>query len=167
MNLLNSKKGGLFDYILPILILFGFAFMVFFARLFFDNFFSIFDTLGINSPAATKAIAGFTGAMNLFDSVGALLLIVFIIAIAISSYKVAAPPVFFVIMFVFSFFLGFISYFINYLFVKIVETGIFNTVTSHYPILILLCSNLHWVSLFLVVIGSITLYSKKDQGQYV
>ena len=48
-----------------------------------------------------------------------------------------------------------------------VSYSIFSAVIVSFPKTILICTNLHWVMLAMMVIGSITLYGKREKGQFV
>ena len=53
----------------------------------------------------------------------------------------------------------------NYIFSEIVNQSVFNAVVVHFPKTIIICTNLHWIMLIMIVIGSITLFAKREQGQ--
>lgn len=168
MNLSKSKKGQFHNYMAVVIFLFGFIFLSMLGYLLFDTFVSEFTGAGYGTDdASQKAIKGFTRGMNSFDYIVALLMVVMIIAIGITSYNVASPPIFFIITFIMAIFLGLTSYFFNILFAEIVNTGLFNTITNHFPISLFIGQNFHWVAIVALVVGSITLYAKSDKGQYV
>jgi len=167
-NLLNSKRGTVMDFIAPIVSLFTFIFMIVFARLLYNNMIAVYISSGyVSSDAAIGAVAGFTRGMNAFDYIGGILLIVFVVALAVSNYKVNASPIFFWVNFLFASFLGFVSYFFNYALISMLSVDIFSLVLVSFPISILIASNFHWIALLFFAVGNITLYAKRDKGQYV
>jgi len=168
MNLFKSKRGQFQNYMAVVVFIFGFIFLSLIGYALYDGFISEFTGAGYGTDdASQKAIKGFNRGMNLFDGIIVLIMVVFLIAIALTSYKLASPPIFFIITFIMAIFLGIASYFFNILFAEIIGTGVFNTVTNHFPISLIIAQNFHWIALVALIIGSITLYAKKDKGQYV
>lgn len=166
--LFGSKKGSVMNYIAPIVALFIFIFMIIFARVLYNNIISVYVSSGFaSSSAAVDAIKGFTLAMDAFDYIAAILLIIFVVALGVSNYKINAAPIFFWVNFVFAAFLGFVSYFFNYALISIISNSIFEAVLVSFPISILIASNFHWIALMFFAVGNITLYAKRDKGQYV
>lgn len=167
-NLFDSKKGTIMNFIAPIISLFTFIFMIVFARVLYNNIINVYISSGFaSSDAAIGAIAGFTLAMNAFDYIGGILLMVFVVALGVTNYKISASPIFFWVNFMFVAFLGFVSYFFNYALISILSNEIFGLVLVSFPISILIASNFHWIALLFFAVGNITLYAKRDKGQYV
>ena len=168
MKILLNYKGQAKNYIGIIVFLFLFGFISMVGYLIYSNTMSAFDDAGfLNDESVNKAKAGFDRAMGVWDYLLATSMILLLIGAGITSYTLATPPIFFIISFVLSIFLGLISYFFNYLFYEIVSNSVFSTITVFFPLTILICTNFHWIALASIVIGSITLYAKKDRGQYV
>jgi len=90
-----------------------------------------------------------------------------IIAIGLTSFKLAADTAFFILSFILAPVLGFISYLFNFVFAQVVSNVAYDTVRGIFPRTILICTNLHWVALVAFAVGSITLFAKKREGQYV
>ena len=167
-NLLCSKKANVMNYIAPIITLFSFIFIIIFARVIYNKIIEVYISSGFaSSNEAIQAITGFTLAMNAFDYITALIMIVFVIALGVTNYKINAAPIFFWVNFVFAAFLGFISYYFNYALISIISNEIFQVVLGSFPMSILIGSNFHWIALLFFAVGNITLYAKRDKGQYV
>jgi len=167
MNLFNSKKGGLGDYLVPSILFITLTLSLFISTMVLSQYSTTFQTTSVSSPETTQALTDFISALNLFDGLSALLLVSFVITLAVSSYRIASPPIFFILTIIYGFILGFINYLFTYVFVLIAEESVFSSILVYYPILTAVCTNLQWVGLLMIVIGSITLYAKKDQGQYI
>ena len=156
------------NYIAPIIAMFSFIFMIIFARVLYNKIIEVYVNSGfVTHQAAIDAIKGFTLAMNAFDYIAAIVMIVFVIALGVSNYKISAAPIFFWVNFFFAAFLGFVSYFFNYALISIISNNIFEVVLVSFPISILIASNFHWIALLFFAVGNITLYAKRDKGQYV
>jgi len=166
MNILNSKKGQAENYFTVVTYLFAFGFISMLALVLYNSFIDIFSSLSYWDADTIYAHGSFLFTLHLFDYIIVLVMVVLIIGIGITSYKLAAPPVFFVITFIMAAFYGLVSYYFNFMFQQMVGNTIFDSVIAYFPRTILICTNLHWVMLASIIIGSITLYAKKDQGQY-
>jgi hypothetical protein len=162
-----GKKGQYHNYLAVIIFLFVFGFMTILSYLILSNFVTQLSTTGYYSPEMASAAGHFLGGLRIMDVIMVLIMVVLIIGIGITSYMVASPAVFFLITFLMAGFLGFISYFFNYLFATIVKEPMFSAIIAYFPITIMICTNLHWVMLACIIVGSITLYAKRDKGQYV
>jgi len=170
----RKKKGSLaMDVLTVVIVIFVFALIGLFFRVVFNNVVDAFTTAGIindSDPQAAQANTvrdAFTRGANAWDYVMVLLLVGVLIGIGVLSYKIAAPPVFFLLMWIYAPFLGLASYFFNYVFSLVVSLDVFVAVQSSFPITLVVCTNLHWVALLAIAIGSITLYVKRDKGQFV
>jgi len=127
-----------------------------------------YESSGIlTTDEMTETAIKFKAAFNLFDKIILIIAIILIIGIAITSYKLAANPVFYVITFISAAFYAFIAYFFSYMFIQIVSNSVFTTILTRFPMTILLLTNLHWFALALIVVGAITLYGKKPEGQFL
>lgn len=87
--------------------------------------------------------------------------------VGLTSFKLNTAPAFFIVTFVMGIFLGFVSYFFNFLFQNLVSDAVFSTTLLLFPRTLLICTNFHWISLIVMVVGSITLYAKKDNSGIV
>ena len=107
----------------------------------------------------------FTAAFHVYDYITVILAVVFVIGIAVTSWKLNTAPVFFIVTFILAAFLGVVSYFFNYWFSQLVSQVALSSAIAAFPRTIIICTNFHWFSLLLVVIGSITLYAKRENPQ--
>ena len=96
-----------------------------------------------------------------------LFVVALIIGIAVTTYRLASPPIFFIVNLFTAFFYGFFSYFLSYLFQSFTDAPLLAATLLYFPKTVLICTNLHWVALICIVVGSITLFGKKPQGQYI
>jgi hypothetical protein len=119
-----------------------------------------FPTLVILQESEQK----FIDAYAVFDNLFVFIMIALLIGIGITSYKLATSKVFFLISFILAGLYGMVAFFFSYMFGQIASQPILSTVTLIFPNTILVCTNLHWVSLAMIIISSITLYAKRDGG---
>lgn len=168
-ELLKNKKAQFDNYAIVITFLFVFGFTSIIAVLMYN---SIITAMGNNiatfngSVAETTALRFQTG-MQILDYLTILLMIVLIIGVGVTSYRLNSAPVFFIVSILMASFLGMISYFFSYIFSQLVSQAVFTTTITIFPRTIIVCTNLHWVALVVFIIGSITLYAKKEQGKIV
>jgi len=168
MNLSHfNRKGQMDSYIAVVVFLFVFGFLSFLAVLLLNRFISAFQAAGYYDAAASLVGSNFMAALRLLDYIIVFVLVALIIGIGLTSYRLNAAPAFFVISVLMASFLGFIGYFFSYAFIQIVSQPVFSAITYAFPITILVCSNLHWVALVVFIIGSITLYAKKEEGRFI
>ena len=167
MKLLNfkNKKGQAENYFAVIVALFAFGFIAILAYVIQFQMNSEFASANV-LPPGTDQPEKYLGAIALHDYIIVLLMVVFIVLIGITSYRISTIPVFFVVTFIMSAFYGFVSYFFNYLFSQMVSESVFNTAIVHFPKTLIICTNFHWIMLANIIIGSITLYAKKSRGQF-
>jgi hypothetical protein len=163
-NLLKSKKGQAGNYIAAIILLLAFGITLFFNALMLVTVMDKFDTEGYLTAGIIKNTADkFVNVFMIMDYITVLLMVGLLIGVGITSYRIAAAPGFFIASIIMLPFLGFVSYFFNYLFIQIVSQSVFTTVYAFYPRTILICTNFHWILLAMFIIGSITLYGKNPQ----
>ena len=167
MTLLSSKKGQILNYMIVITTLFIFGVMSLIAAVLMQGVIQGFTDAGMYTGVISETGAKFLSAILLFDKVILFLAVGFIISIGITSFKLAAPPAFFILSFIMAAFYGFISYFFNYLFFQMASNEVFAAVTVSFPLTLILCTNLHWIALAVFIVGSITLYAKRDTSQLV
>jgi len=168
MSLLKGKRGQVNSFIGGVVFIFAFFLIWIFAYLILSNFVSEFSGAGFNTPVMDDVSAKFLWGFGLFDSVAIIILLAVIGGVAYSSFKVATHPIFFVITFVLAPFLAFMAYMLSYVFSQIVSNPAFNSVVLVFPRSILIGTNLHWVMLACIVVGSVAMFGKKsDRGQFV
>lgn len=156
-----NKRGQIHNYIAVIVFLFLIGFLSILGYLLMNELVTAYAASGHYGVAAAKAGEGFLFGLKVFDYTIIILMVCLIIGIGITSYKLAAPPIFFVVTIAMAAFLGFISYFFSYLFKEMVSDAIFAGTLLFFPRTVTICTNLHWVALACIIVGSITLYAKK------
>lgn len=169
MNLYNCKKGQITNYLAVIVWLFLFIFIIAIGTKIFNAFESSANDIPVvaDSENAQKALKYFGYAFNIWDGLVILFMAILIIGVGVTSYRIATPPVFFIVSFIMAIFLGLISYIFNFMAQEILSQQVFDSVISSLPYSVIIVQNFHWIGLLAFVVGSITLYAKRDQGQYV
>jgi len=163
-----KKKGQASQNVfVAVFFLFSFGILSIIGALVTYNILDEFATLPMYDSNMASASGGFRFAITLFDKIAALFMVVFIIGIGVTSFRLATSQVFFLVSFVMAAFYGLASYYFNYIFAQIIGQSVFLSITAIFPVTILICTNLHWVALAMVVVGSITLYAKKERGQFL
>jgi len=162
-----NKRSQISSRLAVIGFLFAFGFMSIIGYLMFDQYDTYFETTGYYSSEVENVADKFRSGLQLFDWIIIGLMVVLIIGVAITSYSLASAPVFFIVMFLSAAFEGFISYFFNFMFAQLVSSSAFTATLVHFPRTVLICTNLHWVALTSIVVGAITMYGKKQQGQFL
>jgi len=167
MNLFASKKGQVENYFVPILMLFSIGVMTIIGFLTFTSFVDGFkETQFYDNETMDPVVENFKAGYFIIDTLIVVLLVVALIAIGLTSFRVNASPGFFIVSIISGTALVVVSFFFNFLFIEIVSNEVFNGVVAFFPKTILVCTNLHWVALAGFVIGSITLYAKKEKGEF-
>jgi len=162
MGLIQSKKGGLLDsYIVIPIFLFIFGFTSILAFYIWGAFVDAFTTTGIYTGQVAATGGKFTGVFMIFDSITVFIMIALILGIAVTSYRIKVPAIYFIVMLIMGIFLGLVSYFFNFIFSQLVSVSQFDAVRVYFAKTILICTNLHWVMLIAIIVGSILTYSKK------
>ena len=167
IRLFGCKKAQADSYFAVIAALFALALSFIISMLVLTTFTTQFIATGYCDATCQSTAANFAWALRLFDSIIIIVVVTLIIAVGLTSYKLPASAAFFVISFLFAPILGYVSYFFNYVFSQIVSQAAFDAVRAFFPRTILVCTNFHWVALVVFVVGSITLFAKKEQGQFV
>ena len=119
---------------------------------------------GIMDSDQMTAANQFLNVLGYFDKIAVALMIILVVGIAITSYRINSAPVFFVIVFIMAGLFCLASYILNFLFLEIFSDAAFTTVLLLFPSSILIGTNLHWIALAMVVVGSITMFGKKPEG---
>lgn len=161
---LGSKKGQHHNYIAGIIVLFIFGFMSIFGAFYLQQLITGFTTAGYyTDPDAITAGEGFTKASRMFDPILIVIMVILLIGVGYTSYKIFSPAIFFVISLIMAGLMGFVSYFFSYVFNEIVSQPVFLATTLYFPLTLRVCGNLHWVSLAFFIVGSIALYAKRPR----
>jgi len=163
MNLFDSKKGNALalNYIAIPLFLFILGISSIAGLFIWLEWVDAFEDSGLYVGSVKVAGDSFTSAMQLMDGIVVLIMVALIIGIGVTSWKIKVPAVYFVVMLILGIFLGMVSYFFNYIFSTIVSQTMFDGVRLYFARTILICTNLHWVSLVAIIVGSILTYSKR------
>lgn len=157
-----------FKEVLAIVIfLFVFAFINMFSQVVWSDMVDVYNSSGQFTASEIAVANQFTAGFEMYDLVLVIVMVILLMGIGITSRRVASAPVFFVIMFIMSAFLGFVSYFFNTLFFQMVSDTVFIEAVAAFPRTMQVLTNLHWVALAAIVIGSIALYGKKEKGQFL
>ena len=167
MNLFHCKKANIQG---PVLIIISILFLAFCSILTVMVLISIrtsLTTAGVYDGTVASSFESFIDAVRVMDNVMVFIMVSFFILTALTSFKVSSNPAFFVVSIITVIFLGFISYFFNYVFISLISPAVFSAVITAFPKSIIICTNLHWVALIDFVIGGIALYGKKPKGQFV
>ncbi len=166
-NLLNSKRGVFMNIVAGIIFLFIFGYLIVFTYTYITEYKNAVIDTGLSVEDVEPVAESFLFGIRLFDWLAILVLAALVLGVGVTSYKVASAPVFFVVMIVSGAMLGFISYFFNFVFSEFVSDVVFSSTIVYFPRLIIICTNLHWVALAMFAVGSITMYGKRERGQFV
>lgn len=164
-RLSKSSKAQANNYFAVIVFLFGFAIMSLIGYVLLTGFIQGFIDAGFYTGAVATAGNSYLRTLLVFDKMSALIMTVLIVGVGVTSYRLATSPVYFIITFLLAAFYGLVAYFFNYMFAQIASNAAFATAIAYFPITVLICTNLHWVMLICIIVGSITLYAKKERGQ--
>lgn len=168
MNLSVSNKGNLnlgWFVIVIIVGLFAVGIFSIFLYLFNTSFFTMFDSTGLNDSSTMSVENSILGANLMLDWVMVLFMIMAIVGIAVLGYRNTSAPINFIIIIFLAIFLGLVSYLFNYLFYQIVTNSTFASVVLFFPNTILICTNLHWLSLGMLIVGSFATFTSNRSGQ--
>ncbi len=165
MSLFGSKKGQAENYIAVAIFLLIFGFISVLATFMWIQFIDAFDEAGYYEDQMEETGNKFLNTLKLYDTIIVFMMIVLLIGVGLTSYKLRTSPAFFIITLITAAITGFVSFFFNFIFIELVSDDLFATTLVFFPKTILICTNLHWITLAAIVIGSITLYAKKDSGE--
>ena len=104
---------------------------------------------------------------SLFDKLIVIIAGALVMSVGIVSYKIATRPVFIVLSFILAGFYGFVSYTFNFITQEMFKVDIISAVRNSFPATYLIGTNFHWIALTMIVIGMITLFGKKEKGQFL
>jgi len=162
MSLSNSKKSQVHNYMAIVIFLLIFGFLTILSMTLFLGFKNAYVTTGYYVGDVADAGDNFEAGLKLFDKITLFMLVILIIGVGVSSFRLATSKVAFIVSVVLIPFMGFVSYFFNYIFLRLIGDAAFAAVLTFFPITILICTNLHWVAIFAAIVGSITLYAKRE-----
>lgn len=164
-SIISSKKGQANSWFAVIVVLFISGFLLILSYLITLNMCDAFDNAG--QTASSDACQLFLNGYKFMDYLMVLFMVILIIGIGITSYRLATSPVFAIITLIMAALYGFVSYYFNFIFVQMVSPNVFNSVVVFFPRTILINTNLHWIMLVNMIIGLITLYGKREKGQFL
>jgi len=161
-----NKKGQANNYFAGIITLFVSGFLLILAYLILSNFVTAFSGTSVWDSTLQSTADNFLWGLRVGDLIMVIIMVVLIIGVGITSYNVASAPVFFIITIIMSAFYGFVSYYFNYIFQAMVSSTLFDATLLYFSRTILICTNLHWVMLINIIVGSITFFGKRERGQF-
>jgi len=161
-----NKKGQQVNYFIIILFLVGFGFTSIMSLFIYNQFVTVYESTGyLTGDSAQDAINGFRKGLEIYDDIILLVLTAFVNRFRGTSYKLRTHPMFFIVTLIEGAMLGFVSYFFNFIFIQLVSPVVFATTILSFPKTIIICTNLHWIALAGIIVGSVTLYAKKQGGE--
>lgn len=166
-SLIKSKKGQGANYLAVVIVLMVFGFFSILAYTVWAEVVTAFTAGGYNTGIVNTAIDGFTNGFAAADYVMVLLMIFLVIGVGITSFKVSTRSIGFIITIIAAIFWGLISYFFNFVFIQLVSPEVFSVTIGVFPRTLAICTNLHWIVLVQIIIGSLTLYGKQEKGQFL
>lgn len=167
MNLMGNKKAQGANYLAVIVVLIMFGFFSILAYVMWQTAIDAFTAGGYNNGIVGTSISAWTQAFAAADYVIVFLMIFLIIGIGVTSFKVPTRNITFILTLIIGAFWGFISYFFNFMFIQMISPEIFATALGIFPRTLAICTNLHWVTLVMIIVGSLTLFGKKEKGQFL
>jgi len=167
MNFIKNKKGQGNVYIAVPLFLMTYGLLFIICYLVLNTFVTTLAGTSFYTAEMNEAAQKFLSALQFLDFAMVIMTVVLIVGIGITTYRLATPSLFFIINLIAGAFYGFIAYFFSFIFISFISNPMLTAVTLYFPRTILLCTNLHWIALVCLIVGSITLFGKKARGQYV
>lgn len=164
---LKYKKGQFASYMAAIALLVFFGFISIISYVIYDGYIDALNDTGLYTGQVQVTGEKFRGGISALDYVTVALMLIFIIGAGITSYKISATKLGFLITLVLAAVFGFISFLFNYVFQEMIRPAVLQVGVAVFPRTILVCTNLHWVMLALIIVGSVTLYGKREKGQYL
>lgn len=165
-KLSGSKKGSITDAITVMVVLFVIGLTTVLMWFVFDTFRDALAGTPIYTEDMERAANSFDNVLRLFDYVLVIILLVIIAAQAFLNYKVAAEPSGFAAVFLLAAAVGLVGLFFSFVYASITREAVLVTAAGMFPSTLVILTNLHWVGLLSLLIGSITLYAKRRQGQF-
>lgn len=159
---INKKALSPRDFTTSIIFLFGFGIFIIFLTYIATQ---IITGFMIEFPTETSIQTigqQFIDSYKLYDNIMVFLVFFLIIIIGITSYKLNTIKAFFVISFFLAGFYGLIAYLFSYIFGQIISDPLLLTASVLFPNTILICTNLHWISLAMIIVSTLMLYAKRD-----
>lgn len=162
VKMLGNRKAQGHNYLAVIIFLVVFGFFNIVAYTIWLEFVTALTAGGYNTGVVAQTINDWTNGFRAFDYVTVGLVVIMIIGTGILSFQIKTKTTYFIVTIILAAFWGFISYFFNYVFIQLVQPAIFTTAIGFFPKTLLVCTNLHWIMIAEIVVGSITLFGKKE-----
>ena len=167
MNLLNSKKG----YINESMAVVGAIFVLFLGTIIgyavYDGFTGEIQNMSmveLNNSDVKATIEGFDRGMNMWDKILAFLVFSAILSVGWFAYNFTPPRIFLVLIWIWGFFIGFVSLVFSYTFGVFASQPALASTMTHFPMTNILGSNLHWIGLACIVIGTVLAFRNSSGG---
>lgn len=162
-----NKKGNARNWFIAItfLVMFGFVNIIGYSIMFYVV--AGFSTSAFWDANMQGVADNFLFALSFLDWVLVFSTIIFIVGAAVTSYRIASAPVYFIVNFLMAAFYGYISYIFNYMFSEMVSLSYFDAFIGLFTKTNIVLTNLHWVMLTMLIVSSIATYAKREKGQYV
>lgn len=167
MSLSDSREDVIWghNFFVIILALFVMGFMFVIGYVLLSNMVAGFAASGHYSATAAQMSNNYLAAQRVWDYAIVVVMVAMMVALMITSYRILASPVYFVATLVMGGFYGLAGYIFSYMFQEIMKQPALSAAIAYFPRTILLCTNLHWVGLASLVVGSIALYAKRQKGE--
>ena len=162
-----GKKAQAENWFAVIVVLFASGFLMVLSYYILSEYNDALSTTSVYTPEMQSTATNFLSGIAFVDYLIVLLMIVLVIGVGITSYKLATKPVFAIVTIIMAALYGFVSYFFNYVFAEMVGQPAFALILVQFPRTIMICTNLHWIMLVMMFIGIVTLFGKKEKGQYL
>jgi len=155
------------DSLAVVVVLAFFAFFGIIGLSMYDVVYDGFMSSSVNSVQITETANAFYNYFYVLDYVTVFLLVCLIAGSIYSSYKVRSSPIAVVVSVVLVPVMGFMGYFASYMFQMMVSPTVLGSALGFFGKSYLICSNLHWVALFNLIVSAVSLYAKRDDSSEV
>jgi len=153
------------DVFAIILFLFVFSFMSILGFTIYLEFVDSFKASGLYTGQVESTGNAILESFKMYDMIIVVIMVILIVALVLANFKLRTSPAFLIITIIEAVFTGYVSFFFNYMFVQMVSDPIFNAVLVYFPRTLVIMTNLHWVALVAIIVGSIALYGKKPSNE--
>jgi len=162
----NKKAQGL-NYIAVVIVLVLFGFFSILAYTIWAQILTALAAGGFYVGTVKVTADAFTRGFAAADYMIILLFVFLTLGIGLTSFKLPTRTIGFLITLVVGVFWCFVSYFFNYIFIQLVSPDVLSVAVGLFSRTMILCTNLHWVALIQIIVGSITLFGKEEKGQFL
>ena len=129
-----------------------------------ESFFTEFNGTGLNTTETGQVENSAISTLQFLDWVIVLLLGITVLGTIYMGYQATEPPIFFVVTFLGSMFVGAIGFILDYIFKEIIIQTQFSSIITYFPNTIIICTNLHWIALICIVGSGIVAYTQRGGG---